>query len=528
MVFKIVESLERRILNSLNTPGDNVYPKIAVISGVTIGGTSYLLAGTHSTHNIPAGLEFQTLFVRSKDFLNEAKLLLGNNISVKEVLFPNETNDKILVSQADDTTDSRPLESIYDNAFLSSVVIIRLNGSFQRNYDSAGISFQLKDSKFVLKKTDKGTVQDIYGHIVDQESRDLDDTPAPPDMKKKLKEKLKKKRISEKAPLDFEIVTSKEMKDLSLKDKVLVRQTVFTSMTQKGTLLWTSLKDAVDKQLALVKDSEDCEVDLLIFFPKGITCHEIAVVYPVGKTDAELLETRRRIHLENFLPLNRPLLRRLNASDTSTSAQLINPHEGLESPKYPFIAITQGRYAYHHYMQDKFNDSGWGCAYRSLQTIVSWFRLQGYTDKKVPTHREIQQALVDCGDKEASFVGSTKWIGSNEVSFVLNELFGITSKMMFVSAGSEMSSKGRELISHFQTQGTPVMIGGGVLAHTIIGVAFDDKQGDTKFLILDPHFTGEEDLSVIQKKGWCSWKPSSFWEKNSFYNMCLPQAANEF
>lgn len=30
---------------------------------------------------------------------------------------------------------------------------------------------------------------------------------------------------------------------------------------------------------------------------------------------------------------------------------------------------------------------GWGCAYRSLQTIISWFRLQHYTSITVPTHR---------------------------------------------------------------------------------------------------------------------------------------------
>lgn len=34
---------------------------------------------------------------------------------------------------------------------------------------------------------------------------------------------------------------------------------------------------------------------------------------------------------------------------------------------------------------------GWGCAYRSLQTLWSWFKLQGYTGLPVPTHREIQQ-----------------------------------------------------------------------------------------------------------------------------------------
>ena len=50
-----------------------------------------------------------------------------------------------------------------------------------------------------------------------------------------------------------------------------------------------------------------------------------------------------------------------------------------------------GTYTYHHYMQDRFDDDKWGCAYRSLQTLVSWFRHQGYTSVSIPTHRQIQQ-----------------------------------------------------------------------------------------------------------------------------------------
>ena len=67
-----------------------------------------------------------------------------------------------------------------------------------------------------------------------------------------------------------------------------------------------------------------------------------------------------------------------------------------------------------------------------------------------------------------------------------------------------------------------VEIGGGVLAHTIIGIDFNEEKGDARFLILDPHYTGGEDLRIIQSKGWCNWKPSSFWKADSFYNMCLP------
>ena len=55
------------------------------------------------------------------------------------------------------------------------------------------------------------------------------------------------------------------------------------------------------------------------------------------------------------------------------------------------VSLVAGPYMYYHYMQDKFDDKGWGCAYRSLQTLHSWFRLNQYTDVPVPTHREIQQ-----------------------------------------------------------------------------------------------------------------------------------------
>lgn len=65
--------------------------------------------------------------------------------------------------------------------------------------------------------------------------------------------------------------------------------------------------------------------------------------------------------------------------------------------------------------------------------------------------------------------------------------------------------------------------GGGVLAHTILGVDFNKNTGELKFLILDPHYTGTEDLQVIQGKGWCGWKGVNFWNKAAYYNLCLPQ-----
>lgn len=42
--------------------------------------------------------------------------------------------------------------------------------------------------------------------------------------------------------------------------------------------------------------------------------------------------------------------------------------------------------------------------------------------------------------------------------------------------------------------------GGGVLAHTIIGIDFDELTGNVKYLILDPHYTGGEDIKTIINK----------------------------
>ncbi|XP_053274313.1 ufm1-specific protease 2 [Pleuronectes platessa] len=259
--------------------------------------------------------------------------------------------------------------------------------------------------------------------------------------------------------------------------------------------------------------------------PKGL----VTVVYPAGVADGQLETQRKELHQQFELPDDRPYFRRANVyhfpSEPYRDGYLRNPHLALTHPTVDDgkLYLVQGIYSYHHYMQDRMDDNGWGCAYRSLQTICSWFQQQGFVERPVPTHKEIQQALADVGDKQSSFVGSRQWIGSIEVQLVLNQLLGVTSKIMFVSQGSDLGSKGRELANHFLTEGTPIMIGGGVLAHTILGVTWSETSGQIRYLILDPHYTGAEDLQVITDKGWCGWKGPDFWDQTAYYNLCLPQ-----
>ncbi|GBG86739.1 hypothetical protein CBR_g41805 [Chara braunii] len=297
-----------------------------------------------------------------------------------------------------------------------------------------------------------------------------------------------------------------------------------------------------------VVSKEEVKIAAFHFCPPGFP-HPITVVYSLSRGEAEMsaVNVRKALHARLGLPI-RPLLRVANAlsfspevvveiaSSSSSAAasscgRLRDVHVGLPPSGIPGgqSSIIDGSYEYYHYMQDRTDDKGWGCAYRSLQTIISWFRLQQYTSVPVPSHRKIQGTLVDIGDKEASFVGSTQWIGAIELSYVLDQLLGVTCKILTVSSGADMPTKGRELARHFQTQGTPVMIGGGVLAYTLLGVDYNETTGECAFLILDPHYTGAEDLKSIQKGKWCAWKKTTtetggdFFVRSAFYNLLLPQ-----
>ncbi|XP_037493175.1 probable Ufm1-specific protease isoform X2 [Jatropha curcas] len=282
--------------------------------------------------------------------------------------------------------------------------------------------------------------------------------------------------------------------------------------------------------------------------PPGLL-HPITVTYELsyGETELKQVEVRRSLHLRLGLPFDRPLLRVANALDffvkkdnSGSSARqkglslLKDVHIGIPSSGVSggIASLVQGSYEYHHYLQDGIDDLGWGCAYRSLQTIISWFRLQHYTSVEVPSHREIQQSLVEIGDKDPSFIGSRDWIGAIELSFVLDKLLGVTCKIMNVRSGAELPEKCRELALHFENQGTPVMIGGGVLAYTLLGVDYNESNGDCAFLILDPHYTGSDERRRIVNGGWCGWKKAvdskgkSFFLHDKFYNLLLPQRPN--
>nr|CAH7757502.1 unnamed protein product [Callosobruchus chinensis] len=227
-----------------------------------------------------------------------------------------------------------------------------------------------------------------------------------------------------------------------------------------------------DKFWPCFTENTSLEIDAYHFYPQECG-HFLTLLYPAAKTDQDLVKERLSLHQLLMLNENFPMFRRANqfvSNNNKVNGPLINPHVGVRTlDNGGNQCLVRGNYKYYHYCQNGMDDSGWGCAYRSLQTLASWLKLQGYVNREVPTFQEIQKCLVDIKDKPSTFLG------------------------------------------------------GGVLAHTILGVDYNPQTGNIYFLILDPHYTGSEDLHTIQSKGWCGWKPVSFWQKDSYYNLCLPQ-----
>mmetsp|Transcript_7988 Transcript_7988/g.11792 ORF Transcript_7988/g.11792 Transcript_7988/m.11792 type:complete len:510 (-) Transcript_7988:595-2124(-) len=289
---------------------------------------------------------------------------------------------------------------------------------------------------------------------------------------------------------------------------------------------FSKLKEIMSAMVAQLKEQPEKNCASYCFF-NNHCAHPFNAIYTYKSFDEEaeeLLQQRQEMHKMLRLPEDWPLVR---------STCNIKKREGLRNVHQPLLSITSkdvgvkyaigGSYSYFHYGQEGFDDKGWGCAYRSLQTIVSWLNEQNYSDKEVPSHYQIQKMLVEAGDKTKDFLGSKEWIGAFEVMLILDVYYGITSKILNVSSGSELQSKGRELSQHFTEEQTPVMIGGGVLAYTLLGVDYNEDTGDIRFLILDPHYTGTDNPKTIRDKGWCAWKGPEIFKADAFYNLCMPQ-----
>merc|ERR1712012_522805 len=113
---------------------------------------------------------------------------------------------------------------------------------------------------------------------------------------------------------------------------------------------------------------------------------------------------------------------------------LKNLHLEISNPGDNQVFCVKGDYDYHHYGCDGFQDAGWGCGYRSLQTLCSWAQYKlasdGVESNSAPSLKTIQEALCEMGDKPKRFVGSKDWIGSVEVGLCVDYFYDIPCKIV--------------------------------------------------------------------------------------------------
>ncbi|XP_077169686.1 ufm1-specific protease 1 [Paroedura picta] len=211
---------------------------------------------------------------------------------------------------------------------------------------------------------------------------------------------------------------------------------------------------------------------------------------------------------------------------------LSDVHVGLALPGPPArLALLSGSYRYYHYGCDGVDDRGWGCGYRTLQTICSWLAEaapDGMGARPVPSLREIQQALVEMGDKPPSFSGSREWIGTVEAALCLDHFCSVPGRLVHVRQGSDLVKELEALCAHFQGGGGPVMVGGDRdhSAKALLGVCSGPK--GAHLLVLDPHYygaAGSLTRDKLQEGGWACWRELGFFAGGSFYNLCFPQAS---
>uniref|UniRef100_A0A8C1QXJ4 UFM1-specific peptidase 1 (non-functional) n=1 Tax=Cyprinus carpio TaxID=7962 RepID=A0A8C1QXJ4_CYPCA len=210
-----------------------------------------------------------------------------------------------------------------------------------------------------------------------------------------------------------------------------------------------------------------------------------------------------------------------------------NAHDGLlqPSPDCDRCSVISGDCLYYHYGCDGKEDRGWGCGYRTVQTMASWLSFNqplSVSHRHPPSLSELQQTLVEIGDKPGVFLGSREWIGTFEASLVLDQLYDVPCRIVHVRYDKELDQAVKDLHDHFLTHGSPVMMGGDRDSSSkgILGVC-TGKQG-SYLLVMDPHYFGcPLDKKSLQSQGWVSWKAVGSLDQCSFYNLCLPLTAKK-
>jgi len=176
------------------------------------------------------------------------------------------------------------------------------------------------------------------------------------------------------------------------------------------------------------------------------------------------------------------------------------------------IHLVRGRFDYYHYGMQNLDDRGWGCAYRSLQMMLSYFHYNGYsvvespskatdaTQELVPNVIEVQKRLKEMNVMDTNFQPPCKqWIGSQEISWILSDRYDVDCR--FIRAHGDYEDAFTQIEEHLVGANTPVVACGANLALVIAGTArtaLGRPMAESKLLIVDPHYYAARDDNLSQ------------------------------
>lgn len=188
------------------------------------------------------------------------------------------------------------------------------------------------------------------------------------------------------------------------------------------------------------------------------------------------------------------------------------------------LHLLRGPLRYYHYGVDGFADHGWGCGYRTVQSMFSWLA----PELPVPSIADMQRSLTQAG----SGVGPRGFIGVVDAVVLLGEHGSVG--IQHLRRGGDWSSLAPDLSAHWDGGGGPVMVGGGedVYSKTVVGVREAVGDAPAALLVLDPHCTSRvlaqgEDPARLWAEGWVAWRPvDTLLRTGSFYNVGFARRAD--
>lgn len=212
--------------------------------------------------------------------------------------------------------------------------------------------------------------------------------------------------------------------------------------------------------------------------------------------------------------------------------------------------LAKGDFLYFHYCCDNYDDRGWGCAYRTLQSMCSWIAKNRHSmdvdsDQQIigtddiPSIDCIRKTLVDINDKPPEFLNSTDWLGALEVSklnsncwcqlrfffvksflnilfsatvftqvfYVIDTIYDISCRIQHIPSCHDIRKYSNIIKFYFETFGGLIMMGGDLDASSkcIVGIHIVDN--DAYLLVV---------VSIVD-----GYIPTVYTKNSCFFFLCL-------